>query len=135
MAAREIINSQRNHDADPLKRRSLYWSAIGFGMLLAIGLVAIWTVREVSESDFWVNHTREVISYAQQFFSNLKDAESAQRAYISTNQSEYLQAYDSAIAKVPTALANLKQLSADNPVQQARLETLQPLVTLSLIHI
>ena len=52
MAAREIINSQRNHDADPLKRRSLYWSAIGFGMLLAIGLVAIWTVREVSESDF-----------------------------------------------------------------------------------
>jgi len=135
MAAREIINSRRNHDADPLKRRSLYWSAIGFGMLLAIGLVAIWTVREVSESDFWVNHTREVISYAQQFFSNLKDAESAQRAYIITNQSDYLQAYDSAIAKVPTALANLKQLSADNPVQQARLETLQPLVTRRLAEL
>jgi PAS domain S-box-containing protein len=69
------------------------------------------------------------MSYAQQFFSNLKDAESAQRAYIITGQDAYLQVYEAALARVPSALTKLQQLTTDNPVQQERLDTLQPLVT------
>jgi PAS domain S-box-containing protein len=118
-----------------LKRRSLFWSAIGLVTLMIIGSLALWTARQVTDSDFWVAHTREVISAAQQFFADLKDAESAQRAYIITGQDEYLKSYQAAAAQVPSDMLNLKRLTADNPVQQERLALLEPLVTRRLAQL
>jgi PAS domain S-box-containing protein len=98
-------------------------------MLLVMGSIAVWTVGQSRDSEFWVAHTREVINAAQQLFADLKDAESAQRAFIITGNENYLKAYEAAEAKVPQDLASLKELTADNPVQQERLDSLQPLVT------
>ena len=98
-------------------------------MLLIMASIALWTERQVTDSDFWVAHTREVINAAQQFFADLKDAESAQRAYIITGRDEYLESYNAAASQVPNDVSTLKRLTADNPVQQERLDVLQPLVT------
>jgi PAS domain S-box-containing protein len=122
-------HSQVRRASDKLKRRSLFWSAVGLGMLLIMASIALWTARQVTDSDFWVAHTREVISVAQQFFADLKDAESAQRAYLITGQDEYLESYEAAANQVPNDVSTLKRLTADNPVQQERLDVLQPLVT------
>ncbi len=113
---------------DTLRIRSLVWSVIGLVMLLIIGVIAMWTARQVRDSAFWVAHTREVIAAAQRCFVDLKDAESAQRAFILTGQNGYLTSYQAAAARVPDTLSTLKRLTADNPVQQQRLEALQPLV-------
>jgi PAS domain S-box-containing protein len=102
---------------------------------MIIGSIALWTARQVTDSDFWVAHTREVISAAQQSFADLKDAESAQRAYIITGQDEYLKSYQAAAAQVPSDLSNLKRLTADNPVQQERLGLLEPMVTRRLAQL
>lgn len=122
------LDSRERSGSDSLKKRSSFWSALGLGMLLAMTLIAVWIVREVKQSEFWVAHTRQVLSQGQEFFAELKDAESAQRAYIITGQEDYLQSYQAAAAKVPNTLAKLKQLTADNPTQQQRLDRLQPLV-------
>jgi PAS domain S-box-containing protein len=122
------LETRERSGSDLLKKRSSFWSALGLGMLLAMTLIAIWTVREVNQSEFWVAHTRQVLSEGQEFFAELKDAESAQRAYLLTGQDDYLQSYQSAAAKVPNTLAKLKQLTSDNPTQQERLSRLQPLV-------
>ena len=45
-----------------LEKRALIWSFIGLGMLLIIGIAAILTLRQVNESDYWVDHTRQAIS-------------------------------------------------------------------------
>lgn len=135
MPVNATTDSQVRRDADKLTRRSLFWSAVGLGMLMIMASIAVWTVRQVTDSDFWVAHTREVISAAQQFFADLKDAESAQRAYIITGQEEYLKSYETAAAQVPNDVSTLKRLTSDNPVQQERLDTLQPLVTRRLAEL
>lgn len=133
MAAEARINFQEA--SSPLKRRSLLWSALGLGMLLIIGLIAVWTVRQVSDSEFWVAHTREVIQAAQQFSTDLKDAESAQRGYIITGQQDYLSSYQAATNRVPSDLSTLARLTTDNPAQQARLTQLEPLVARRLAEL
>jgi PAS domain S-box-containing protein len=133
MAAEARINFQEA--SSTLKRRSLFWSALGLGMLVVIGLIAVWTVRQVSDSEFWVAHTREVIDAVQQFSIDLKDAESAQRAYIITGQRDYFSSYQTALNKVPSDLSTLTRLTTDNPVQQARLTHLEPLVTRRLTEL
>ena len=114
---------------DPLQRRSLFWSILGLGMLVLIGLIAAWTLRQVSISDSWVDHTREVISNTDELLAYLKDAESAQRGYILTGQEIYLEPYQATVSKVPSALAALKRLTADNSRQQQRLSELEPLIS------
>jgi PAS domain S-box-containing protein len=111
-----------------LERRSTLWSAMGLGMLLVIAGIGVWTLRQVAESDFWVDHTREVISTNQRLLSDVKDAESAERGYIITGDQGYLDPYRSASADIPPRVEKLLQLTADNPTQQRRIKNLQGLV-------
>lgn len=121
-------SSHPSFGEDPLQRRALFWSIFGLGMLLLIGLIAAWTVRQVSISDSWVDHTREVISNTDELLAYLKDAESAQRGYILTGQEIYLEPYQVAVSRVPNTLAALRQLTADNSRQQQRLNEFEPLI-------
>jgi CHASE3 domain sensor protein len=111
-----------------LERRSTLWSAMGLGMLLVIAGIGVWTLRQVAESDFWVDHTREVISTNQRLLSDVKDAESAERGYIITGDQGYLDPYRSASEDIPPSVEKLLQLTADNPTQQRRIKNLQGLV-------
>jgi PAS domain S-box-containing protein len=111
-----------------LERRSLLWSFAGLGMLLLIAGVAVWTLRQVAESDFWVDHTREVINANQQLLSDVRDAQSAERGYIITGDEGYLETHRSASADIPRSAEKLLQLTADNPGQQKRIESLHGLI-------
>jgi PAS domain S-box-containing protein len=97
-------------------------------MLLVIAGIGVWTLRQVAESDYWVDHTREVINANQQLLSDVKDAESAERGYIITGDEGYLDPYRSASADIPLITAKLLQLTADNPSQQQRIQNLQALI-------
>lgn len=113
---------------DPLEKRSRLWSSVGLGMLVVISLIGAWTLRQVNASDYWVDHTREVISANQQLLSDVKDAESGERGYIITGEESYLEPYNSASEDLPKTLAKLQQLIADNPEQQQRLKKLELLI-------
>ena len=111
-----------------LEERSFIWSLVGLGMLLVMAGVAMYTLREVADSDFWVDHTREVINTNEQLLSDVKDAESAERGYIITGDEGYLDPYHSAYADSQSSLEKLLQLTKDNPNQQERLTDLQALI-------
>ena len=114
--------------SETLERRSVFWSMVGLGMLLVIALAAGFTLRQVRESDDWVDHTRDVISNNQQLLLDVKDAESAERGYIITGDPSYLEPYQTAADDIRKTLARLTQLTADNPPQQQRLENLGTLI-------
>jgi PAS domain S-box-containing protein len=113
---------------DVLRHQSGLWSAVGLGMLVLVGLISLWTLREVNLSDERVEHTREVISSADHLMSDLKDAENGQQAYLLTGSDSYLAPYTHVVSDISKPLANFRQLTADNPAQQRRLAELEPLV-------
>ena len=114
--------------SDAPKRRSALWSMVGLGMLLVIAFAAGFTLRQVRESDDWVDHTRDVISNNQQLLLDVKDAESAERGYIITGDQSYLEPYQGASDDILRTLTHLTQLTADNPPQQQRLRNLGTLI-------
>jgi PAS domain S-box-containing protein len=101
---------------------------VGLGMLLVIALLGGLTLLQVNQSDYWVDHTRQVISANQQLLSDVKDAESAERGYIITGEKKYLEPYHSAAGDIPKMQRRLVELTADNPGQQDRLKTLRSLI-------
>ncbi|MGB3036965.1 MAG: CHASE3 domain-containing protein [Methyloceanibacter sp.] len=60
--------------------------------------------------------------------SQVQAAENGQRGFLITGDDDYLKRFDGALARVPELLASLRQQTADNPRQQARLDRLEPLV-------
>jgi PAS domain S-box-containing protein len=126
--AHEYAPNLSNSGAGSLERRSLLWSTIGLGMLVVIGLIGAWTLRQISDSDQWVDHTREVITQNQKLLSDIKDAESGERGYIISGDEAYLAAYEKVAQDIPPGTDNLLSLTHDNPSQQDRLKHLQELV-------
>ena len=128
MQVLESLSTQMPIGSQSLEKRSILWSAIGFGMLVLIAGIGVWTLRQVANSDAWVDHTREVISTNEQLLSDVKDAESAERGYIITGDEGYLEPFRSASADTPRSLEKLLQLTGDNPRLQQRLKSLEALI-------
>jgi len=115
-------------DSQPLERRSMLWSIMGLGMLLVIAAIGGWTLHEVANSDYWVDHTREVMHVNEELLSAVKDAESAERGYIITGDDNYLEPYRTASAEILPTEQKLTQLTGDNRPQQDRISHLKELI-------
>ena len=74
----------------------------------------------------WVAHTSRVLLALEDIGSSLTAAESGQRGYLSTGKTEYLEPYFAVRERIPSRLADLRRLIADNPRQRARVDSLEP---------
>src|ERR1017187_1102368 len=103
----------------------------GFVFVLIVLFVIQWftfnTTKGLIENTKLVNHTYTVITKLESVFSMLKDAESGQRGYIITNDSNYMGPYNKQHVQVQTEINNLKELTIDNPEYQKSLATLDSL--------
>jgi len=102
-------------------------------VLVLAGMIGmVWlsyrNLKATSASERWETHTWVVIQKLGNFISTLKDAETGQRGFIITGNRAYLAPYDASLAATSAQLAELRQLTADNPRQQQRLAALAPLV-------
>lgn len=97
-------------------------------MLLVICLVGAWTIQQVRTSDYWVDHTRDVITANQKLLADIKAAESGERGYVITGDEGYLEPFQNAVRDIPQTEAKLEQLTSDNPDQQQRVRNLELLV-------
>ena len=102
--------------------------AVGFGLVVVAAIAVALMFARSREADKLVDHTFEVQSTAQTLLSQVQAAENGQRGFLITGDDDYLKRFDGALARVPELLASLRQLTADNPRQQARLDRLEPLV-------
>jgi signal transduction histidine kinase len=104
----------------------------GFGTALAILLfVAFLSYRSVVQSNddrLWVTHTHQVLETFDAVLANVLDVESGVRGYILTGDESYLAAYTTGLGQVGQDVKKLRELTADNPVQQKSLDRLEPLI-------
>ncbi len=109
---------------------------IGFGVAVAIivviGAAALQSTTATVDSALWVAHTLEVRGELEATFADLIDVETGVRGYVITGDTTYLTPYQGARATLGGLLARLRTLTADNPAQQRRLDSLETLVSLRL---
>ena len=101
---------------------------LAFAVLLAIGLLQYATTKQLVEAGRGVAHTDEVLAGIQTVLTDVKDAESWLRGYAATGDQMFLAPCRAAITRTPNHLRQLRQLTLDNPRQQRRLDTLEPLL-------
>lgn len=109
---------------------------IGFSLGILVLVASAWfsysNANKVAASNRAVVHTYEVLVTTFEVVSNLGDAEAGARGYVITGNDEYLDAYRAGVGRIDAALANFKELTADNPRQQRRYDEIKPLVAAKL---
>jgi PAS domain S-box-containing protein len=115
-----------------LKLMQRDWVLLGFVCALAaMILMAAISYRSIAgfaaraES---VEHTYRVLLSLQDSLSYLRDAESGQRGFLLTGDTEHLAHYSSALESVTERVGQLRVSTADNPEQQRNLDRLEALL-------
>jgi CHASE3 domain sensor protein len=96
-------------------------------ILVVIRIASYQSIPGSVASGDLVQHTHLVLEKLQSLLSLMQDVETGQRGYAITGKDEFLEPCAAALPQVETTVAELRQLTADNPRQQARLDRLEPL--------
>jgi signal transduction histidine kinase len=108
---------------------------IGHILLLAAGLVvltiisagSVYLVNKARDDARWVLHTVEVENQVSLTQLQLRHAESAQRGYLSTLLPAFQADFEEAASQFTAALARLRKLTNDNPIQRPLVDEMIPL--------
>ena len=101
------------------------------GALLILAAVTILSYQDWSafqRSAPQVQHSRQLLQQVEDTLASMRDAESGQRGFVLTGDSEYLDSYNAAVAALPGELSALRSSTANEPVLRTRVETLSGLV-------
>jgi CHASE3 domain sensor protein len=95
-------------------------------VLITIGVLSYDSTAKLIDSEAWVDHTYMVIGEMNDMLVALRGAETGQRGFIITGEERYLEPYHGARQTAEQKLRDLMKLTADNPRQQQRLESIAP---------
>lgn len=105
---------------------------VGFGLALVIfiivGAACYFSTLQLVDASNLQKHTYEVLNHLDGTLSALKDVETGQRGYLLTGDEGYLEPYQTGIGAVDQNVQEVRRLTVDNPRQQHRLDSLEPLV-------
>jgi len=116
------------HMALSLERRIQIGFAIGVAIIVTVGAVALRSSSATLDGAAWVAHTLDVRSALAQALASLVRAESGVRGFEISGDTALLREYDTARRNVTDVTGRLRILTADNPVQQRRLDSLDVLI-------
>jgi len=119
-----------------MERHLIGW---GFAAAAIVLVFAGWesyrnTTRFAEAADSQ-KHTYEVLRTLDETESRLVDAETGQRGYLLTGDEAYLDPYRRAIKNIYQVTGRLEDLTSDNPNQQKRILTLEPLIEKKLTEL
>jgi len=109
--------------------------AIALALLIVIGVVSYRSFVKLATTSQWVTHTHQVLEHVSGLYGQIKDAETGQRGYVITGDEAFLEPYQTGSASVANVLKELRQLTADNPNQQKRLDAAEPLIAAKLAEL
>jgi signal transduction histidine kinase len=97
-------------------------------VLMCIGALSYWSEVRSEKDREWVTHSYLVVERLQAIRIDITQAETGQRGYILTGQERYLEEHGIGVAKVAQDLNSLRDLMADNPIEQEAIKRLQSLI-------
>ena len=99
---------------------------IGFAVVLTMGAVSLFLVRQSLMATSGVDHSLTVLNTVANLRADLRRAESGQRGYLLTGEAAYLDDYNAALGRVQPELEDLYKLTDDNPLQKDAIDRLRP---------
>lgn len=96
--------------------------------LLALLWLSQRATTQLGNASGWLEHTYDVLSRLDRLQNQLELAETARRAYVIVHEEQYLRPYYQVQREMPVTLAELEQLTQDNPSQHRKLQQLMPLI-------
>ncbi|OUJ73087.1 sensor histidine kinase [Hymenobacter crusticola] len=102
--------------------------SIALSMLLLTSLTAYFSIQQLASSTRLVEHTYRVIQYTSDLRMQIRDAQSSLRGYLLTSDSSYLSHSEGYLPAVLVDYDSLRRLTADNPGQLQRLDTLRQII-------
>jgi len=105
---------------------------LGLIILIVIGLASVWLVVRSQADARLVAHTLEAEKSIAALQLILGRAEGAARGYLLSGDPDHLSDHRRAVDQVAPALAELKEATADNPVQQTTLPIVAALIAQKL---
>lgn len=109
--------------------------ALAFLLLAVIGAVAYRSISALTSTSQLVTHTHQVLEHIAEILSLLKDAETGQRGYVITGDEAFLEPYQAGTTNVHAVVKELRELTADNPNQQKRIDEAEPLIAAKLAEL
>jgi two-component system CheB/CheR fusion protein len=115
-----------------LGRAPLIWVGLAVAVLVADIAVAYRNTERLVENDRWVAHTHEVVGELQALLQAVAQTAAGQRGYLLTGTDRSRSVYEAQAGRVAQHLSRLRDLTADNPSQQERLNALDAQVKAQL---
>src|SRR6516225_8386432 len=113
-------------DPSFLRRTVLFVSA--FLVLVTLTRLLYADIAREKDRQQWATQAYQVLDTVQTLTASLLDAETGHRAYLSTGDESYVEPLDAALREGRSALGTLLRLTAGEPAQHARLDTLNTLI-------
>lgn len=114
------------------KARIIAGFGVALALLICVGILSYWSVVQNANERQWVGHTHLVLEKLDALSANLIDAETGERGYLLTGKESYLAPYNGAASKLRENSKDLRQMTADNPVQQRTLDGLETVMAARL---
>lgn len=122
-----------SNDSGSVRASSRAWLtkaglAAAMSLLILVSAIAFYRIQQFADSSQLVSHTHLVIEKIHRILSELKDAESAQRGYLITGDSSFLETHHAVVVDLPQQIAELKDMTLDNPEQQRRIVVMEDMI-------
>ncbi len=104
-------------------------------LLMGAMVFSMFTINRLKNNLQIQVHTTAVILGLKDNLTTLLNAETVERGFIITSDTNYLELYHLALQNVNTNLKQRRTLTKDNPVQQKNIDTLENLISQKLTRI
>jgi methyl-accepting chemotaxis protein len=111
-----------------LRSKILVVVGVVLALMLAVSTGVYSGVATNEDDVFWVNHTYQVIEKIDSLLASLVNMETGYRGFLITGKEEFLEPLNSGTQTYMAALADIRQLTKDNPAQIERERRLEAAV-------
>ncbi len=106
------------------KRNLLIGSLVSLFVLTISSVASFISIKSLLNSNFWVNHTQDVIYNLNEGSSIITEAQTSMRGYLLTGDEQFVDRFNDSENKANAYFEKLEGLTADNPSQKKLLEEL-----------
>jgi len=110
------------------KRALIVGLLSALGIILLIQWVSYRATQQLVETSEAVAHSQRVLTQLEEIVIQVQDAQRGQRGFVITGDESYLEPFHRGNDRIPQEIADLRQLTSDDPLLQHQLQQLDILI-------